>query len=37
MKEMGLAARLKKKFKVQTTDSNHNYPIAPRWNSPKKL
>lgn len=30
MKEMGLDARLKKKFKVQTTDSNHNFPIAPR-------
>lgn len=30
MKEMGLDARLKKKYKVQTTDSNHNYPIAPR-------
>jgi transposase InsO family protein len=30
MKEMGLDARLKKKFKVQTTDSNHNDPIAPR-------
>jgi transposase InsO family protein len=30
MKEMGLDARLKKKFKIQTTDSNHSYPIAPR-------
>lgn len=30
MKEMGLDARLKKKFRVQTTDSNHNDPIAPR-------
>lgn len=30
MKEMGLDARLKKKYKVQTTDSNHNHPIAPR-------
>lgn len=30
MKEMGLDARLKKKFQVQTTDSNHDYPIAPR-------
>lgn len=30
MKEFGLDARLKKKFKVQTTDSNHNHPIAPR-------
>ena len=30
MKEMGLDARLKKKFKVQTTDSNHNHPVAPR-------
>ncbi len=30
MKEMGLDARLKKKYRVQTTDSNHNHPIAPR-------
>lgn len=30
MKEMGLDARLKKKYRVQTTDSNHPYPIAPR-------
>ncbi len=30
MRELGLDARLKKKFKIQTTDSNHNYPIAPR-------
>ena len=30
MKEMGLDARLKKKFKVVTTDSKHNHPIAPR-------
>lgn len=30
MKELGLDARLKKKFRVQTTDSNHSYPIAPR-------
>lgn len=30
MKEMGLDARLKKKFKIQTTDSNHSDPIAPR-------
>ena len=30
MKEMGLDARLKKKFRVQTTDSDHNHPIAPR-------
>jgi len=30
MKELGLDARLKKKYRVQTTDSNHNYPIAPR-------
>lgn len=30
MREMGLDARLKKKFKVVTTDSKHNYPIAPR-------
>ena len=30
MKEMGLDARLKKKFRVLTTDSKHNHPIAPR-------
>lgn len=30
MRELGLDARLKKKFKVQTTDSNHTDPIAPR-------
>jgi len=30
MKEMGLDARLKKKFRVQTTDSKHSSPIADR-------
>ena len=30
MVELGLDARLKKKFKVQTTDSNHASPIAER-------
>lgn len=30
MKEMGLTADLRKKFKVMTTDSNHSEPIAPR-------
>ena len=30
MKELGLDARLKKKFSIQTTDSNHNGPIADR-------
>ena len=30
MVELGLDARLKKKYTVQTTDSRHNYPIAPR-------
>lgn len=30
MNEMGLDARLKKKFRVVTTDSNHPEPIAPR-------
>ncbi len=30
MREMGMDARLKKKFRVQTTDSNHNDPIASR-------
>ena len=30
MRELGLDARLKKKFRVITTDSNHRHPIAPR-------
>ena len=30
MCEMGLNARLKKKYRVMTTDSNHDEPIAPR-------
>jgi transposase InsO family protein len=30
MNEMGLDGRLKKKFRVITTDSNHSQPIAPR-------
>ncbi len=30
MREMGLDARLKKKFRVQTTDSKHDHPIADR-------
>lgn len=30
MQELGFDARLKKKFKVQTTDSNHDGPIAER-------
>ena len=30
MNEMGLDARLKKKFRVVTTDSKHSHPIAPR-------
>lgn len=30
MVELGLDARLKKRFKVQTTDSNHSGPIAER-------
>jgi len=30
MREMGLDARLKKKYRVQTTDSKHSNPIAPR-------
>lgn len=30
MNEMGLDARFKKRFKVKTTDSNHDSPIAPR-------
>ncbi len=30
MRELGLNARLKKKFRVMTTDSNHDEPIADR-------
>ena len=30
LRELGLDARLKKKYRVQTTDSNHSDPIAPR-------
>ena len=30
MREMGLDARLKKKYRVMTTDSKHSHPIAPR-------
>lgn len=30
MQELKLDARLKKKFRIQTTDSNHKDPIAPR-------
>jgi transposase InsO family protein len=30
MKELGLDARLKKKYRIQTTDSNHKHPIASR-------
>ena len=30
MNELGLDARLKKKYRVMTTDSNHSNPIAPR-------
>ena len=30
MKELGLDARLKKKYRVQTTDSKHSHPIADR-------
>lgn len=30
MNEMGLDARHKKKHRIQTTDSSHSYPIAPR-------
>jgi len=28
MKQMGLKSILKRKFKVCTKDSNHNYPVA---------
>jgi len=30
MKENGIEAKMKKKFRIKTTDSNHDYPIAPR-------
>lgn len=30
MREMGLDARLKKKYRIVTTDSNHSFPIADR-------
>jgi transposase InsO family protein len=30
MQKLGLDARLKKKFRVQTTDSNHAHPVADR-------
>ena len=30
MAELGLDARLKKKYSIKTTDSNHKNPIAPR-------
>ncbi len=30
MKELSLDARLKKRFRILTTNSNHNHPIAPR-------
>ena len=29
MKDLGLIAKTKKRYKVNTTDSNHNLPIAP--------
>lgn len=29
MRDMGLRAKTKKKFKAKTTDSNHNNPVAP--------
>jgi transposase InsO family protein len=29
MKDLNLVANKKKKFKVNTTDSNHNLPVAP--------
>jgi len=29
LKYLGLSVRMKKRFKVMTTDSNHNLPIAP--------
>ena len=29
MKELGLVAKSKKRYKINTTESNHNLPIAP--------
>lgn len=29
MKDLGLKAKIKKRYKINTTDSNHNLPIAP--------
>jgi len=29
MKEVGVVVKMKRKFKVRTTDSNHNYNISP--------
>ena len=29
MKEVGISVKMKRKFKVTTTDSNHNYSISP--------
>ena len=29
MKDLGLVARTKKRYKINTTNSNHNLPIAP--------
>lgn len=29
MKELGLSAKMKRRFKINTTDSNHHLPIAP--------
>ncbi len=29
MKQLNLVVKMKQRFRVLTTDSNHNYPIAP--------
>jgi len=29
MKDLGLKAKTKKRYKINTTDSNHNLPVAP--------
>ena len=29
MKELGLSVKMKRRFKINTTDSNHHLPIAP--------
>ena len=44
MQDMGISANIKKKFRPQTTDSNHEYPVSPnllnqnfKVNEPNKI